>query len=95
MRNATVSELKDQLSKYLRFVKEGETIVVLDRGVPVAEIQPRSRKKTASRSRLQALEARGILHMGDAQKMKKFAFPSEKSRTGVINALLEERRTGR
>lgn len=33
-------ELKNSLSRYLRRVKAGESIVVTDRGVPVARIVP-------------------------------------------------------
>jgi prevent-host-death family protein len=35
-----VRELKAKLSSYLERVKAGETIMVTDRGVPVAEIRP-------------------------------------------------------
>lgn len=35
-----VRELKNSLSRYLRRVREGETVVVTDRGVPVARIIP-------------------------------------------------------
>ena len=35
-----VRKLKNSLSRYLRQVREGETIVVTDRGEPVARIVP-------------------------------------------------------
>lgn len=35
-----VRELKNSLSRYLRRVREGETLVVTDRGVPVARMIP-------------------------------------------------------
>ncbi|MFN2388824.1 MAG: type II toxin-antitoxin system Phd/YefM family antitoxin [Actinomycetota bacterium] len=35
-----VRELKNSLSGYLRRVREGETLVVTDRGVPVARMIP-------------------------------------------------------
>lgn len=35
-----VRELKNSLSSYLRKVREGETVVVTDRGVPVARMIP-------------------------------------------------------
>ncbi len=40
MTTATVSTLKARLSEYLRAVRRGETIAVLDRETPVAEIVP-------------------------------------------------------
>jgi prevent-host-death family protein len=35
-----ISEAKTHLSKYLRRVKEGETIILCERNVPIAEIGP-------------------------------------------------------
>ncbi len=35
-----IRELKNSLSSYLRRVREGETVVVTDRGVPIARLIP-------------------------------------------------------
>ena len=35
-----ITEAKSHLSKYLRRVKKGETIILCERNVPVAEIRP-------------------------------------------------------
>lgn len=35
-----VRELKNSLSRYLRRIREGETVVVTDRGEPIARIIP-------------------------------------------------------
>jgi prevent-host-death family protein len=40
MKNVSVSELKSRLSQYLREVRRGGEIQVLDRGVPVARLTP-------------------------------------------------------
>jgi antitoxin (DNA-binding transcriptional repressor) of toxin-antitoxin stability system len=40
MRSVNVAELKDQLSKYLTFAKNGEEIVIRDRTHPVAKLIP-------------------------------------------------------
>jgi prevent-host-death family protein len=40
MKQVRIAELKSQLSKYLRAVRRGETIAVLDRDTPVAQIVP-------------------------------------------------------
>lgn len=40
MRTVNIGELKDQLSGYLKYVKNGEEIVIKDRNVPVARILP-------------------------------------------------------
>lgn len=40
MRSVNIGELKNQLSGYLQYVKDGEEIVIRDRSVPVARILP-------------------------------------------------------
>jgi prevent-host-death family protein len=40
MRTANIGVLKNQLSAYLKFVRNGEEVVVCDRNVPIARILP-------------------------------------------------------
>lgn len=40
MKSVRIAELKTRLSEYLRAVRNGETIAVLDRETPVAQIVP-------------------------------------------------------
>jgi prevent-host-death family protein len=40
MKTATVSRLKASLSEYLAGVREGESLIVTDRGRPAAKIIP-------------------------------------------------------
>jgi prevent-host-death family protein len=40
MRTVNIGDLKNQLSAYLQFVRNGEEIVVRDRNLPVARILP-------------------------------------------------------
>lgn len=44
MKHVGIAELKSRLSEYLRAVRRGETISVLDRETPVAQIVPVRRK---------------------------------------------------
>ena len=53
MKQVRIAELKARLSQYLRAVRQGETIVVLDRETPVAQIVP-VRDRTALRIRTPA-----------------------------------------
>jgi prevent-host-death family protein len=50
MRSVRIAELKARLSEYLRAVRRGETIAILDRETPVAQIVP-VRDRTALRIR--------------------------------------------
>ncbi|MGA3046243.1 MAG: type II toxin-antitoxin system prevent-host-death family antitoxin [Terracidiphilus sp.] len=40
MRTANIGTLKNQLSAYLKYVRNGEEVVVCDRNVPIARILP-------------------------------------------------------
>jgi antitoxin (DNA-binding transcriptional repressor) of toxin-antitoxin stability system len=40
MRTVNVAKLKDRLSEYLGFAKNGEEIVIRDRNLPVAKLVP-------------------------------------------------------
>ena len=40
MRSVNVAELKNRLSKYLKFARGGEEIVIRDRNLPVAKLVP-------------------------------------------------------
>jgi prevent-host-death family protein len=58
-----VRELKNRLTSYLKLVKEDQEVIVTERGIPIAIIQPVG-DAGAPRSReakLAALAARGVL----------------------------------
>ncbi|HKI04129.1 MAG TPA: type II toxin-antitoxin system prevent-host-death family antitoxin [Thermoanaerobaculia bacterium] len=40
MREVGIRELKNRLSEYIRLVREGEVVMVTDRGAVVAELRP-------------------------------------------------------
>lgn len=95
MQKTSVSDLKNNLSYYLRRVKEGESIVVLDRGDPIADIVPRRVAMSKGSDLLNRLEAKGILKRGNPTKLKNFPYPKKLGESGVLKALLEERRKGK
>ncbi len=53
MKEVRIAELKSRLSEYLRAVRHGETISVLDRETPIAQIVP-VRERVALRIRTPA-----------------------------------------
>ncbi len=62
MRNSVGSrELKTRLGTYLRKVRRGATLVVTDRGVPVAELRPVADGVSPEDAGLAALEALGAV----------------------------------
>ncbi|HXV78642.1 MAG TPA: hypothetical protein VEG60_02075 [Candidatus Binatia bacterium] len=94
MRKASVSDLKNQISRYLDYIKHGETVLVLDGRVPVAELKPVT--GTTANGKLLALERKGIVRLGSGQISQKFF---KKKLTGkrarILDALLEDRGKGR
>jgi prevent-host-death family protein len=54
-------ELKTRLGSYLREVRRGRTIVVTDRGEPVAELRPITLRKSGKDAALDRLVALGGL----------------------------------
>jgi prevent-host-death family protein len=53
MKQVRIAELKARLSEYLRAVRHGETVAVLDRDTPIAQIVP-VRERAALRIRTPA-----------------------------------------
>lgn len=94
MKKASVSDLKNQISRYLDYVKHGETVLVLDRNVPVAELKPVTVK--SSSGKLIALERKGVIRLGSGEIPEKF-FKEKLSgkRARILDALLQEREKGR
>ena len=94
MRQAKVSDLKNQLSRYLDYVRHGETVLVLDRKIPVAELKPITGR--SSNGKLVALERKGIIRRGSGTIPAKFFKEKLGGRQArVLDALLEERNQGR
>ena len=91
----SVSEAKAKLSALLARVKSGESVTITDRGVPIAQIVPLVEMDDAdSEQRIRQLERAGLI----TRPRKKLdpewlrARPLAKSRSSVLEALLEERR---
>ena len=64
MKKAGIAALKNNLSRYLDQVKSGETILVMDRNQPVAQIVPlpsAARGVVSDDDRLSRLERKGLI----------------------------------
>ena len=66
-RNVGSRELKTRLGTYLRLVRQGATIVVTDRGRPVAKLVPLPPEEDDPRARLSELVAAGFLSGGNGR----------------------------
>lgn len=99
MEKATISQLKNHLSAYLKKVRAGETVLILDRDRPVARLE-RVRPDELKDERLAELERRGIIRRPTRpftpQEWEEFLQePLPKADASVLEALLEERREER
>lgn len=65
-------ELKTRLGTYLRAVRAGATIVVTERGDPIAEIRPLARSRDAVEARRDELAALGVLTKGKGLPLERF-----------------------
>jgi prevent-host-death family protein len=53
MKTANIGELKDNLSKFINFVEQGEVIEICKRNIPIALLIPHdSRRRTPNRTQL-------------------------------------------
>jgi prevent-host-death family protein len=67
MKTVGSRELKNRLGRYLKLVGKGETLIITDRGKPVARIIPTDSNGGEGRSVdevLKQMEAEGHLHLG-------------------------------
>lgn len=95
MLRVPVSELKNKLSAYLRRVRAGETVVVMDRDRPVARIEKVSALEQPD-ARVGRLEAAGIVRRPTSSLPEGFlSEPLPRARASVLQALLDERAKGR
>jgi len=81
MKQARIAELKARLSEYLRSVRRGETVTVLDREIPVARIVP-----------IRQPGLRVHKPAADAPPLKRLPLPAPlELKIDVLELLLEER----
>jgi prevent-host-death family protein len=96
MKKASVSQLKSSLSEFLIGVKNGEEILVTERGRPVARLVPAFGAESAGERKKRLVRA-GILREGSAKLGPELLKPSPVAdpEGKTLRGLLEERRSGR
>jgi len=99
VKSAKIADLKNNLSRYLDYVKAGGSVMVLERDRPVAQIVPLAgrggRRVGGDDARLARLERRGVIRRGTG------GLPDwlgrrrpPRLRGSVLRDLLAERRSG-
>jgi len=96
MKKVNVSELKNRLSHYLRFVRAGQSVLVYDRDRVIARIDPASDAGVAdSDAWIAELETRGTLRPPSTKLRGNWLRGRIAARVDVVAALLDERESGR
>ena len=85
-----VRELKTRLGRYLRAVRQGQIIVVTDRGEPVAELRPIALAKSGKGAELDRLVALGRLTRRSQPLLAPF-LPIKRKDSAVSDALIADR----
>ncbi len=66
MRKVGSREFKNRLGKYLRAVRQGQTLIITDRGKAVAQVGPATHKESSDgiiEDRLRQLDGQGLIHL--------------------------------
>jgi antitoxin (DNA-binding transcriptional repressor) of toxin-antitoxin stability system len=95
MEKATISELENHLSAYLKKVRAGHTVLIFDRDQLIARLE-RVEGEVQGDDRLMRLERAGLLRRGRSRPpIKTLRDAAPKAKRSVTQVLLDERRQGR
>jgi prevent-host-death family protein len=98
MKRASITEAKNNLSALIDSVKGGSPVLIVDRGRPVARLEPVSGSDGSDEHRLARLVREGIVRPargGTQQRRSANEPPRAKKGASGVRALLDERRGGR
>lgn len=93
MSTVGIRELKNSLTRYLRQTKQGEEIVVTERGKPIALLMPikSAKRATSLEARLAKLAAQGILTIPTRKPLRRLR-PIKISGRPLSRIIIEDRR---
>lgn len=97
MKTTTITDAKNGLSALIDLVRAGESVVITDRGRAVAMIEPIGSVPDAT-GRLLRLQRAGLVRVGTAAPpldLLRTPPPPLSSGASAVQALLDERRSGR
>jgi len=93
MTTVSVTEAKNNLSKLLKKVRHGQSILILDRNIPVARLEPLPPdSREANEARISELVRMGLAKRGSGKLPKGFwTRPLPKLKGSLVQTLLKQR----
>jgi prevent-host-death family protein len=99
MKKASITEAKNNLSSLIDGLKGGSPVLIVDRGRPVARLEPvAGRSRSVDEGRLARLVRAGVVRPAGAVPPKSLFStdpPAARAGASAVDVLLEERRSGR
>ena len=98
MKKASITEAKNKLSALIDGVKAGSPVLILDRGRPVARLEPVTGAEARSDDRLLRLVREGVVRPGRRRLPRSLLTgepPALQRGVSAVQALITERREGR
>jgi prevent-host-death family protein len=98
MKRASITEAKNNLSALIDRVKSGASILIVDRGRPVARLEPVRGAESDADGRLARLVRDGVVRPSRGDMPRTLVAsppPRAKKNASAVRALLDERRDGR
>ena len=95
---ATITEAKNRFSALIDHVRGGESVLIVDRGTPVARLESAASSGHDADGRLARLERQGAVRRSrtpPATHVMSQAPPRSRRGASAVQALVEERRDGR
>lgn len=92
MISAGIKEVKNNLSRLLARVKDGEEILITERGSPVARIVKENQSNKSIRSALGPLVQRGLIALPSRSLKKDHLSAVEASGKPISEMVIEDRR---
>ena len=87
-----IRELKDRLSGYLRSVKEGEEVIITERGRAIARIVREPSSEPAIWSSLAPLAAKGLIELPTRSLDRSATQPISLAGTSLTKIIIDDRR---
>jgi prevent-host-death family protein len=95
---ATITEAKNGLSALIDQVRAGESVLIMDRGTPVARLESAISASPDAEGRIARLERAGAVRAASkppVMELLSTSPPSMRGAASAVAALIDERREGR